>query len=57
MSGTVTVKCGCGRWYRQYPMYVGDQSVCGRCRAQIEEEIREQDKKIISKSIWRLPND
>lgn len=39
-----TVRCACGRLYKQYAMYAGDQSVCPKCRREAEEEMAQQEK-------------
>ena len=38
------VRCTCGRLYKFYSMFVGDQSQCPRCRAAEEKEYREQEE-------------
>jgi len=37
-------RCWCGRLYKSYSMFVGDQSQCPRCRAAEEEEYRKQEE-------------
>lgn len=37
------LKCfRCSRWYKFYSMMVGDQSMCPKCRRQIEGEWKKQ---------------
>jgi len=37
MIETRTVKCICGRMYKTYMFYCGDQSACPTCRAEAEK--------------------
>lgn len=34
-----TIWCKCGKPYKFYNMYVGDQSVCPKCRAEAEKNM------------------
>ena len=39
-----TIKCPiCGRPYKWYAYYAGDQSACSSCRAEAEEAVRRPD--------------
>ena len=40
--GEQTVWCRCGKPYKVYSHYAGDQSACPSCRAQAEQNMRQQ---------------
>ena len=52
-----TIKCPiCGRPYKAYSHYAGDQSACPACRKEAEDDIRrpdtpEQEKR--RKGVWK----
>lgn len=43
-TGNIT-RCRCGRLYRTYSYYCGDQSRCEKCREALLKELEEQEKR------------
>lgn len=46
-SGELLARYYCGRLYKQYPMYAGDQSKCELCKSEENKEYRDQKLKEI----------
>lgn len=44
VSDKLPVRCKCGRLYRLANMTVADQSVCPKCREDLEAELRRQEE-------------